>query len=87
MEGIAQEAREIEVAEQYIYDLMRCFARATRALFMYDSQKCLSELEQLPNEHQQTPWVLAMVGKAHYEKADYSSVCDCFVGDKQLTRM
>ncbi|EEB87796.1 hypothetical protein MPER_14710, partial [Moniliophthora perniciosa FA553] len=50
---------------------MRLFARATRALTMYDSAKCLTELEELPSIHQQTPWVLAMVGRAHYEKADY----------------
>ncbi|THU92149.1 TPR-like protein [Dendrothele bispora CBS 962.96] len=74
----AGEARDLEVAEQYIYDLMRCFARATRALSVYDSEKCLFELEKLPNEHQQTPWVLAMVGKAHYEKADYSSAQRAF---------
>ncbi|ESK96921.1 20s cyclosome subunit (nuc2 cdc27) [Moniliophthora roreri MCA 2997] len=70
-EAGAQQAYDIEVADYYIYDLMRLFARATRALTMYDSAKCLAELEELPSIHQQTPWVLAMVGRAHYEKADY----------------
>lgn len=73
-EQAAQEAYEIELADQYIYDLMRRFASATRALSTYDSAKCLSELELLPHHDQQTPWVLAMVGRAHYEKSDYTSV-------------
>ncbi|KAG7092407.1 hypothetical protein E1B28_008764 [Marasmius oreades] len=72
-EQAAQEAYDMEMADHYIYDLMRRFAIATRALTLYDSQKCLMELEQLPGFHQQTPWVLAMVGKAHYESGDYRS--------------
>lgn len=73
-EQAAQEAYELELADQYLYDLVRRFASATRALSMYDCQKCLDELDQLPHVHQQSPWVLAMVGKAHYEKLDYASV-------------
>ncbi|KAK1232258.1 chaperonin-containing T-complex alpha subunit Cct1 [Marasmius sp. AFHP31] len=69
----AQEAYDIEVADHYIYDLMRHFAIATRALHLYDCRKCLTQLEQLHKLHQHTPWVLAMVGKAHYERGDYNS--------------
>jgi anaphase-promoting complex subunit 3 len=42
---------------------------------MYDCRKCLHELNQLPSPHQNTQWVLAMVGRAHFEQQDYSSVC------------
>jgi anaphase-promoting complex subunit 3 len=73
-EQAAQEDYEIELADLYLYDLTRCFASATRALAVYDCQKCLSDLDQLPHVHQQSPWVLAMVGRAHYEKLDYASV-------------
>ncbi|KAF8652689.1 hypothetical protein AX16_004194 [Volvariella volvacea WC 439] len=69
----AQEEYESELADHYIYNLIRRFASATRALAMYDCQKCLDELEQLPHVHQRSPWVLAMVGRAHYEKLDYAS--------------
>ncbi|KAL0580244.1 chaperonin-containing T-complex alpha subunit Cct1 [Marasmius crinis-equi] len=72
-ENAAQEAYEVELADHYIYDLMRRFAIATRALTLYDSTKCLAELEQLHKDHQQTPWVLAMVGKAQYERGDYNA--------------
>lgn len=71
----AQEVYENELAEYYIYDLIRRFATATRALATYDCRKCLHELSQLPMPHQNTQWVLAMVGRAHFEQQDYSSVC------------
>jgi anaphase-promoting complex subunit 3 len=73
-EQAAQEAYECELAEQYLYDLVRHFASATRALSLYDSPKCLAELEKLPYVHQTTPWVLAMIGRAHYEQLEYSNV-------------
>lgn len=74
-EQAAQDEYEAELADHYIYNLTRRFASATRALAMYDCQKCLDELEQLPHAHQRTPWVLALVGRAHYEKLDFASVC------------
>ncbi|PFH52439.1 hypothetical protein AMATHDRAFT_57055 [Amanita thiersii Skay4041] len=69
----AQDDYDNEMAEYYLYDLIKRFARATRALAMYDCQKCLQELEQLPHVHQKSPWVLTMVGRAHYEKLDYTA--------------
>jgi anaphase-promoting complex subunit 3 len=73
-EQAAQEAYEIELADQYIYDLMRLFASATRALAMYNTALCMEELDKLPHVHQRSPYVMAMVGKAHYERTDYTSV-------------
>jgi len=73
-EQAAQEAYESELAENYLYNLTRRFASATRALAMYDCRACLDEIGQLPHVHQHSPWVLAMVGRAHYEKLDYASV-------------
>jgi anaphase-promoting complex subunit 3 len=73
-EQLAQEEYENDLAEQYIYDLIRRFARATRALALYDCQRCLEELEQLPHVQQNSPWVIAIVGRAHYERQDYASV-------------
>ncbi|KAF5387124.1 hypothetical protein D9615_001841 [Tricholomella constricta] len=72
-EQAAQDEYDAELAEHYVYTLMQKFARATRALAMYDCQACLLELEQLPGVHQASPWVLAMVGRAHYEKQDFAS--------------
>jgi anaphase-promoting complex subunit 3 len=73
-EQAAQEAYEAELADQYIYDLMRLFASATRALAMYNTALCMEELDKLPHVHQRSQYVMAMVGKAHYERTDYTSV-------------
>jgi anaphase-promoting complex subunit 3 len=70
----AQEAYEMELADYVIYDLMRMYASATRALAMYECKTCLHELERLPRPQQRSAWVMAMVGKAHYELGDYAAV-------------
>ncbi|KAF9566247.1 TPR-like protein [Agrocybe pediades] len=72
-EQAAQEEYESELAEHYIYDLIRRFARAARHLATYDCQKCVEELERLPHVHQHSCTVIAMVGKAHYEQQDFAS--------------
>ncbi|KAK7014999.1 TPR-like protein [Favolaschia claudopus] len=72
-EQAAQEAYEWDLAENYLYDLVRRFATATRAMSRYDSPACLAELERLPYVHQTTPWVLAMIGRAHYEQLEYAN--------------
>ncbi|KAG6845175.1 hypothetical protein H0H87_012732 [Tephrocybe sp. NHM501043] len=72
-EQAAQEEYDAEMADHYLYNLTRRFASATRALALYDCQGCLQELEQLPAVHQSSPWVLSMVGRAHYEKQDFAS--------------
>lgn len=73
-EQAAQEAYDIARADNYIYDLMRLFASAVRALAMYDCTACLDELDQLPDVHQQSSSVMAMMGRARYEMADYIKV-------------
>lgn len=77
-ERAAQEVYEQEMADYYIYDLMRRFARATRAMSVYDCYSCLMELEHMPSIHQQSSWVLSMVGRAHYERLEYASVRHSF---------
>jgi anaphase-promoting complex subunit 3 len=73
-EQAAQEEYEQELADDYLYEITRRFANATRALSMYDCRKCLDELEELPDCHQHSAWVLAMVGRAHYERLEYAAV-------------
>ncbi|KAL0947081.1 hypothetical protein HGRIS_013222 [Hohenbuehelia grisea] len=72
-EQAAQEAYESEVAEHFLYEMMRHFASATRALAVYNCRRCISDLALLPHAQQQSASVLAMVGRAHYESLDYAS--------------
>jgi anaphase-promoting complex subunit 3 len=66
--------REMETAECIVYNTMRSCARAFRAFTCYDLQRCLDELEGLDAVQQRTPWVMALVGRAEYEKGDYAAV-------------
>lgn len=68
------EVYEMQMADYAIYNLMRTFASATRALAMYDCRTCLEELDKLPPAHQRSAWVMATVGKAHYELGEYAAV-------------
>jgi len=68
------EDRAMEMAECIVYNTMRSCARAFRAFADYDLQKCLDELEGLDAVQQRTPWVMALVGRAEYEKGDYAAV-------------
>ncbi|KAI0083997.1 hypothetical protein BDY19DRAFT_899323 [Irpex rosettiformis] len=75
---------EAEMAEYTIYNLMRAFASASRALAKYDCRACLLELEKLPREHQRSAWVMAMVGKAHYELGEYAAAERAFEAVRNL---
>ena len=66
--------RAMEIAECIVYNTIRSCARAFRAFASYDLQKCLNELEELDAVQQRTPWVMALVGRAEYEKGDYAAV-------------
>ncbi|KAH8833541.1 hypothetical protein DL96DRAFT_1577418 [Flagelloscypha sp. PMI_526] len=75
---------EDEQADSYIYELLRRFAKAARSLAHYQCQECIDELSDLPPRHQQSPYVLVLVGRAHYEKLDYSSAERAFQGVRSL---
>ncbi|PCH38327.1 TPR-like protein [Wolfiporia cocos MD-104 SS10] len=83
-EQAAQEAYDAEMADHHIYELMRVFARATRAMALYDCRMCLEELEKLPLGHQRSAWVMAMVGKAHYELGEYAAAERAFEAVRNL---
>ena len=70
----APEPHEAVLADRYIYELMRLFASATRALAMYDCSRCLEDLNKIPEVHQRSAWVMVMCGKAYFEMADYVKV-------------
>ncbi|KAL1680846.1 hypothetical protein EV122DRAFT_275784 [Schizophyllum commune] len=72
-ERAAQEAYEQECADFELYNLMRMFARAARALAKYDCVAAVAALDEIPTAHQNSPWVLSMAGKAHYERQNYAA--------------
>lgn len=68
---------EAEAADAYIMDLVRTFARAVQALAQYRSADVLEELESLPEEQKRAASVMVLIGRAEYERADYTKVGAC----------
>ncbi|CAL1704161.1 unnamed protein product [Somion occarium] len=54
------------------------------ALAVYDCRTCLEELETLPSNHQRSAWVMAMVGKAHFELGEYAPAQRAFEAVRNL---
>ena len=73
-DAAAQEALEWQAADDYVYELMRIFAMATRALAQYQCEAVMQHLDALPQEQRSSPLVLVMIARAHYEMADYPKV-------------
>lgn len=73
-DAAAQEALEFQAADDYIYELMRVFARATRAMAQYKCMQVIQELELLPQEQQNSPSGLVLIARANYEMVDYAKV-------------
>jgi anaphase-promoting complex subunit 3 len=56
----------------------RSIGAAYYLLSRYQVSSAVDAFKSLPLAHRETPWVLAQLGKAHYEAADYSSAEACF---------
>jgi len=72
------------VAEQDVAALeallssFRSLGIAYHALSRYEVATAIDAFKALPVAHRETPWVLAQLGKAHYEAADYAAAESCF---------
>jgi anaphase-promoting complex subunit 3 len=57
---------------KYILDLLKKMASGYRLSSLFQCQEALTAFSTLPRGHQDTPWVLARMAKAHYELANYA---------------
>jgi anaphase-promoting complex subunit 3 len=64
-------AREKD-ALQWILDLLLKIGSGYRHLSRYESVKALEAFASVPTVQRETPWVLAQIGKAYYERAMYA---------------
>ena len=62
------------IAERYVFDLLKQFARAQFHLCKYESRAALDCLERLPRNQYLAPSVLIMIARAHYELVEYVQV-------------
>ncbi|KAI1268265.1 tetratricopeptide [Xylariaceae sp. FL1019] len=62
---------KVEEAFKYLLDLLRKLGSGYLALSQYRCLDALASYTSLPRTHQDTPWVLSQMGRAHYEQASY----------------
>ncbi|KAK5113014.1 hypothetical protein LTR85_011036 [Meristemomyces frigidus] len=61
-----------------LLDSFRHLAVGCYATARFELPKAIQTFRSLPSAQRETPWVLAQLGKAYYEAADYRSAEDCF---------
>ncbi|KAF1941868.1 TPR-like protein [Clathrospora elynae] len=65
-------------ALNYLLDLLLKIGSGYRYLSRYDSAKALDAFALVPKAQRETPWVLAQIGKAYYERAQYAEAKNAF---------
>ncbi|KAG7108274.1 Protein bimA like protein [Verticillium longisporum] len=63
---------KIEESLKWIMDLLRKTGTGYFAASQFRGHDAVQSYSSLPRSQQETPWVLAQVGKAHYEQAAYA---------------
>lgn len=70
LKAVAQENRELE-SLHWLLDTFSKLGHGYFALSRFNSQAALQAFLSLPVQQRDTPWVLAQIGKAHYEHSNY----------------
>jgi len=74
-------APDVKTEQQALTALLDNFkqlAVGCYATSRFDLSKAVQTFRSLPSAQRETPWVLAQLGKAYYEAADYPNAEDCF---------
>jgi anaphase-promoting complex subunit 3 len=77
---LSQEAEAL----QWLLDLLNKIGSGTYLLSRYQCQAALQALQSIPAAQRETPWVLAKIGRAHYEKASYAEADEIFSRIKKI---
>jgi anaphase-promoting complex subunit 3 len=62
----------VEEALRWLLDLLHRIGSGYRYLSRYETTKALEAFTSIPTAQRDTPWVLAHIGKAHYERTQYA---------------
>jgi len=62
----------------WLLDLLLKIGSGYRHLSRYDATKALEAFGVVPKPQRETPWVLAQIGKAHYERTHYAEAASTF---------
>jgi len=66
------ESVKVDEAIRWILELLRKMASGYLSASQFKCQEALNTYIALPRAHQDTPWILAQMGRAHYEQANYA---------------
>ncbi|KAK1756226.1 hypothetical protein QBC47DRAFT_299006 [Echria macrotheca] len=66
------ESAKVDEALRWIMELLKKMATGYLSASQFKCQEALNAFTSLPRSHHDTPWVLAQVGRAHYEQANYT---------------
>ena len=69
---VEPESVKVDEALKWVLDLLRKMAAGYLLSSQFQCQEALTAFSSLPRNHQDTPWVLARMGRIQYEQADYS---------------
>lgn len=84
--GPPSATHEIDSADMYLRQLYSVFAKLAKCFYRYDCYKAIRVLVSLPENERDTPWVLAKLGRLHYEIVNYTQSKRFFVRLRQLDR-
>jgi anaphase-promoting complex subunit 3 len=76
--ALEQESMKQEEALKWLLELFKKIGTGYYALSRYECQEALQVYGSLPRTQQDTPWVLAQMGRAYYEQAAYGDAEDFF---------
>ncbi|KAF2163319.1 hypothetical protein M409DRAFT_35041, partial [Zasmidium cellare ATCC 36951] len=70
--------RTEQQAMNSLLDNFRQLAVGSHAIAKFELPEAIQTFRSLPSAQRETPWVLAQLGKAYYEAADYKAAEECF---------
>jgi anaphase-promoting complex subunit 3 len=65
------DAVKVEEALRWVLDLLKRLGSGYLLASQFQCQEALSTFDSVPRSHRDTPWVLAQMGKAQFEQANY----------------
>ncbi|KAJ4403406.1 anaphase-promoting complex subunit cdc27 [Neurospora sp. IMI 360204] len=68
----SESVKAVEEALKTIFDLLKKLASAYSLSSEFQCQEAVAAYMSLPRSHQDTPWVLAQMGRTQYEQANYA---------------
>ncbi|KAK3369164.1 hypothetical protein B0T24DRAFT_354907 [Lasiosphaeria ovina] len=69
---VESESVKVDEALRWILELLKKLASGYLLSSQFQCQEALNSYTSLTRNHQDTPWVLAQMGRAHYEQANYA---------------